>query len=316
MLSNLQHADDFSTKAPADDPFWNESAWFSLSVPERHIHGFVYYFFRPNINMLVGGPALWDESGAYSWNCLHYDWPYFQAIPEGATKFGFTAPNSLKVELLEPLTRYKLDYDRLGVKLDLTWTATSKPADTCAMEEAATGASPKNRLHLEQCGRMTGTITLHGEEIPVDCFSLRDASHGSRNMVNVVKGSYFWGIASETSAFHAMVIGDGAEQKVTGGFLMRDGEMAALVGGKRHILREGPHTPAEFLFDCEDTLGRTLSVRGHSSSELLFTGYPDVSIIWSLLRFDDYEGGTGWGDMQEFNPPATFRQRTRALQAA
>lgn len=311
-MSDLSHADHFCANTPADDLYWNESAWFALSVPERDIHGFIYYFFRPNMGMLVGGPALWDPSGAFSWNCLHYDWPYFQTIPEGAGKCDFTAPNSLSVKLLEPLKRYKIDYDRLGVKLDLVWTATSEPSDTCAMEEAATGAKSGNRMHLEQCGRMTGTITLQGEVIDVDCHSLRDSSFGSRNMTRVVKGSYFWGIASETSAFHAMTIGDGAEQKVSGGFLMRDGTMAPLVGGMRRVLREGPYTPDEFLFEAVDSLGRTLEVRGHSSSELVFTGYPDVSIVWSLLRLD-YEGGTGWGDMQEFSPPATFRERTRAL---
>lgn len=59
---------------PTDDLYWNESGWFSFSVPERGVHGMVYYMFRPNMQMMMGGPVLWDASGANSWNCLYYDW--------------------------------------------------------------------------------------------------------------------------------------------------------------------------------------------------------------------------------------------------
>src|SRR4051812_35017420 len=55
-----------------DDPFWNESCWFSFSIPEREIHGMVYYFFRPNMNLLMGGPIVWDGSGANTWDCLYH----------------------------------------------------------------------------------------------------------------------------------------------------------------------------------------------------------------------------------------------------
>lgn len=34
----------------AEDPYWNESAWFGLMIPERKIHGFVYFWHRNNMN--------------------------------------------------------------------------------------------------------------------------------------------------------------------------------------------------------------------------------------------------------------------------
>ena len=33
------------------------------------------------------------------------------------------ARNSLTVKVLEPLTRYKIDYDKEGFEMDLTWEA-------------------------------------------------------------------------------------------------------------------------------------------------------------------------------------------------
>ena len=48
-LKNLSQADRFCAQ-PSSDPYWNESSWFSFSIPERKFHGMIYYFFRPNMN--------------------------------------------------------------------------------------------------------------------------------------------------------------------------------------------------------------------------------------------------------------------------
>jgi hypothetical protein len=307
-MLDLPQADRFCPN-PTEDPYWNESVWFSFSVPERKIHGFVYYFFRPNMNLLCGGPAIWDPSGPHSWNCLYYDWQHIQAIPEGAQKFNVTAPNSLAVKVVEPLKKYRIAYDKFGCQLALEWTAIA-PAHEFAMEEHANGASAENRFHLEQCGRVKGTLRLRGETYAIDCYSLRDTSYGRRHLGATLKGSYFWGIQSPENAFHTMTMGEGDEQKVVGGFLIRDGKMASLVRGQRRVIQHGPYTPAVFTFDAEDDLGRKLAVKGRTHSDLLFMGYPDVAIVWSMLEVD-YEGKAGWGDVQEFAPREQFRERLR-----
>jgi hypothetical protein len=126
---DLPMADRFGD-GRTDNPYWNESVWFSLSVPDRRIHGMIQYYFRPNMGMLNGGPVLWDASGLNQWNCLHYQWSHLQALPQGAEKFRMTARNSLCVAVIEPLTRYKIDYDRDGLMLDLTWTMARNGAST------------------------------------------------------------------------------------------------------------------------------------------------------------------------------------------
>jgi hypothetical protein len=310
-VTDLPQADRFCTNRTGD-PYWNESAWFSFSIPERKIHGLIYYFFRPNMNLLMGGPAMWDPSGAYSWNCLYFDWHHIQPIPPGAEKFHFTAPNSLAVEVVEPLNRYRIRYDSNGFKLDLNWTAIAAPHHFLGMEIEATGASADNRLHLEQCGRVKGQIEHRGEVYAVDCYSLRDTSYGRRQLDSVARGSYFWAIASAETAFHAMTMGEGDEQKVVGGFLVRDGKLATLARGMRHVTHMGPHTPAEFRFEAEDQLGRTIEVTARTSSDFLFTGFPRCQVVWSLLEVD-FGGQTGWGDIQEFTPLEQFRQRARSI---
>ena len=121
-MTDLAAADRFST-AKTDSPYWNENSWFSISVPERRLHGLIQHFFRPNMNILNGGPVIWDQSGVFQWNCLHYNWSHLQAIPPGAEKFDVVARNSLSVKVVEPLARYKIDYDRDGLAMDLVWNA-------------------------------------------------------------------------------------------------------------------------------------------------------------------------------------------------
>jgi hypothetical protein len=301
--------DAFCPSPPAD-PYWNESAWFSFSVPEQDIHGFIYYFFRPNMNLLLGGPAMWDPSGAFSWDCLYFDWHHIQAMPPGAEKFRFTADSSLSVEVLEPRRRYRLGYDANGFALELEWTAVSDLHDFAGIEVRAGGEPATDRLHVEQCGRMRGHIDHQGRTLDVDCFSMRDTSFGHRSFDAMATGSYFWAIASPDSAFHAVTVGEGDEQQVVGGFLLRDGEMATLAHGTRRITQRGRYTPATFDFEATDELGRRLAVTARSTSDLLFWGFPRCGIVWSLLAVE-LDGTMAWGDMQEFSPLERFRRLQR-----
>jgi hypothetical protein len=307
-LEDLSKADQFCPH-PGPDPYWNESAYFSFSIPQRKLHGIIYYFFRPNMNLLVGGPAIWDASGCHTWDCLYNDWQHIQAIPPQAQKYNFTAPNSLSVRVLEPVRRYQLRYDKLGCQIELEWTAIAA-ANEFAMEQHAYGASNEGRFHIEQIGRVQGVVRLRGETYPIDCFSLRDCSYGRRVLGTTLKGGYFWGVADERTAFHTQTKGKYGDEQVVGGFLLRDGKMGDLVSGTRRIIEPGRHTPAVWLLEAKDNLGREIQATCRTHSDLLFTGYPDIAITWSLLEVD-LDGKKGWGDSQEFYPREDFRQLVR-----
>jgi hypothetical protein len=302
--ATLPPADRFG---PADDsPYWNESVWFSVSVPERRIHGMIQYYFRPNMGLLNGGPVLWDQSGTNQWNCLHYQWSHLQALPPGQHKFSMQARNSLKVEVLEPTARYKIDYARDGLVLDLEWTAVGP------MHELKTGDAGQQataKFHIEQPGRMQGTIARHGEIWAVDCWSMRDTSYGARDYESLARGGYFWGIGDHGS-FHALCMGAGPEAQAIGGYLMRDGEMASLVSGRREVLEWSKLGPAKVRFSGTDSLGRNIEAIGRIDPGLIFTGYTDHTVVWSLVEWK-WDGQAGWGDNQEFCPDETFRRIAR-----
>lgn len=303
-MTELPQADRFG---PRDgNPYWNESVWFSYSIPEQRMHGMIQYYFRPNMGMLNGGPCLWDASGTNQWDCLYYNWSHLQALPQGVEKFDMQARNSLKVKVLEPLQRYKIDYSKDGFELDLEWTAAGP------MHELKTGDAGQQataKFHIEQPGRMRGTIRRHGQEWSVDCHSMRDTSYGAREYESLARGGYFWGIA-DNSSFHALCMGGGKEAKCIGGYIMKDGEMASLVSGKRTVLEFGKLGPRKVLFEGTDTLGRTMRATGTIEEGLKFTGYTDHTVIWSLAEWD-WDGVTHWGDNQEFCPDDFFRRIAR-----
>ena len=302
---SLLTADHFG-EGRDDNPYWNESVWFSLSIPERRIHGSIQYYFRPNMGMLNGGPVLWDPSGTFQWNCLYYNWSHLQALPAGAEKFDMKARNSLRVKMLEPLTRYKIDYDKEGFEMDLVWEAIG-PCHELKTDNSGQLATAK--FHIEQPGGMKGTIRRHGEEYPIDCFSMRDTSYGARDYESLALGGYFWGI-SANSSFHALCLGEGREAKCVGGYIMKDGEMASLASGKRTILEYGQLGPSKVLFQGTDTLGRATRAIGTIDPGLIFTGYTDHTVVWSLTEWD-WNGVVHWGDNQEFAPSEWFRQMAR-----
>jgi hypothetical protein len=288
------------------NPYWNESVWFSFSIPERHIHGLIQYYFRPNMGMLNGGPVMWDPSGTQQSNCLYYNWSHLQAMPAGVTKFDMTARNSLSVKVLDPLKRYSIRYDKEGFTMDLEWEAIGP------MHELKTGDAGQQataKFHIEQPGRMRGMITRHGIKFPIDCFSMRDTSYGAREYESLACGGYFWGIAKE-SAFHAIAMGEGKAQKVIGGFIWKDGQMSSLVSGEREVLEFGKIAPRRVRFAATDKLGRTMVATGKLDDGLVFTGYTDHTVVWSLIEWD-WDGQVHWGDNQEFSPAERFRQVAR-----
>jgi hypothetical protein len=226
-LSQVDRFCDHTT----DDPYWNESVWFSFSIPEQRIHGFIQYYFRPNMGMLNGGPVMWDASGLCVCNCLYYNWSHLQASPAGAEKFNMKANNSLSVNVLEPLTRYSIRYDNDGFVMDLEWTAAGPIHQ---LRSGNTAQQAVQKYHMEQPGHMRGIVRRDGVEYAIDCHSMRDTSYGPRVYQTSSTGGYFWGIA-DNSAFHAIAKGEERQQDVNGGLIWRDGELGSLVSGTRVV---------------------------------------------------------------------------------
>lgn len=307
-----------------DDPYWSDSSWFSWGIPEKNINGFFYNHFRPNMNCMLGGPAMWDNSmpnisGQNVWNFLFFDWQLMRVLPEGRygvdyNKYAFETPWSMSIQTLKPLEQYRLGYDRDDFKLDLIFTASAEPN----VIGSVTGSAKAYKLHFEQPGRIAGFVELQGDRYEVDCFSIRDGSHGPRFLEKVVPGGYTWSTADDRHGFHALAKdrNNSHDTEVVGGYIFRDGVIASVTEGLRRVVeRDGPR-PDKVEILLKDALGRELHAIGRATAPAEFMLFPDRGQWWTQFAWD-YDGfSAAIGEDQEYYGIQDFRRWHRAGPAA
>jgi hypothetical protein len=313
--------DSFHHDIRTDDPFWNESGWFPFHVPERELSGFVYMNHRPNMNFSMTGVALWDPSGEETYDCLYYDWWEFAPL-NGTTNtemFDYSTPNGLTVRCVEPLKTFTMQYDRDGCQLDLRFDATMEPFNAGFPE----GSEEWAPHHYEQGGRVSGTIIVNGEEIPVDCGSNRDHSWGPRFYKDNPRGDFPWFNDGRGCAFQMYNIGTEAresdpiigtvEPHITG-WIQKDGKESPLVSGSRRVVERRPDgVPWRLVIEGTDELGRTVNAEGRVVNVLKWPGWARYLQFWSLTEWTLDNGEKYWGEAIEWFPGIQARRFLRSL---
>ena len=111
--------------------------------------------------------------------------------------------------MIEPLEHYRLTFaDRDVIRFDLDWRAVNpawvRVSDSRRIQGGGEPVEAKPR-HLDQFGRVTGNLVLHGEEIPIDCYTIRDHSwwhlRPEQWKDNGGRSTYITGMASPDTAF-------------------------------------------------------------------------------------------------------------------
>lgn len=316
MVLTSEVADHFNMKRD-DDLYWSESSWFSWAIPERRINGFFYNHFRPNMNCMLAGPAMWDDTTPHAWDFLFYDWQAMRPLPPGRygidyDKYDFQTAFSFGIKMLEPLKRYQLGYDANHFKLDLVFEAICEPHEIGSREDH--GLDGAYKLHFEQPGRITGTVVLNGEVHAVDCFSIRDGSHGRRNLETCTPGGYLWSTADARTGWHMMAVDADKcrDQPAVGGYILRDGVISSLAGGTRRIVERDGARPTRIEVEAVDKLGRTLHAVGQARAGAEVILFPDRGMWWQQFAWD-YDGHTGaHGEDQEYYGLQDYRLWHRA----
>jgi hypothetical protein len=169
---------------------------------------------------------------------------------------------------------------------------------------------------------MTGTVVLHGEEIPIDCYSVRDRSWGPRPMGrrkprndNPEGGStaehltrsrsdagsfggvgYSFCAAGPGEAWLIYAIPGPEVEPISCGFLLRSGEYGHILAGERRVTFDSQTGwPLSIQLEAVDEFDRRLSVRGDAVSRHWRGHGGDSLVHW---RWDD--GVEGWGEDQSY----------------
>lgn len=317
--------DSFHLGSP--DPYWNESSWFGFNVPDRLMNGWVYFYHRPNMNYSIGGVALWDPSGEYQWNCRYYHWGETVALREGADMYDFAMDSGLTVACKQPQQSYKLDYQGDGCTVDLTFEGIVEPQEAAKQGEAGlpSGTDDWGKGHYNQPGRISGSLLLGDERIPIDCFTARDRSWGPRRFTKNPRGSFALAVASERSGFLTMAVSNqpretdpcfGVADPVAFGWYLRDGEASPVVSGQRTVLeRDERGRPLRVLVEGTDERGRELHAEGRARNWLWWHGYAFMFQFWTMVEWE-FDGQRAFGEDQDFFPIQQARQLIRGLETS
>ncbi len=150
-----------------------ETTWWSFNVPERRMGGWLYTQVLAVQGTCNGGAWVWDDSDAGARYEVRHQGLSF---PDRGDLRNITFPNGNHLEVLEPLMKYRTTYSDPGrFEADLVHAGIMPP------HSHPEGAWPFwATRHFDQTMHVTGTIVLEGEEIPIDCYSVRDRSWGPR----------------------------------------------------------------------------------------------------------------------------------------
>ncbi|MGA7419490.1 MAG: hypothetical protein WB765_17580 [Acidimicrobiales bacterium] len=296
-MDEHHHDDEFHTPT-SDDPYWTETCWFTFTVPERRLSGQLYPFFRPNQKVVAGGAFFWDDTAHSPTDALHARQFWHMPLPDQPLSH-IALPNGIAYRCLEPLQRYEIAYDdpdadgddASEISVRLTFSAIARP-------------NYLGESHLDQPGRYTGTITLAGEEIPVDAFGFRDRSWGVRSQFGrgihgspAQCGGYSYATASGSDAFHAITMDFGAGSMAIHGYLLRDGEWAKATSGTRQVTERDDRNghPRAVTIDLTDEQGRRLHAEGRCLNGFGLFLNPNLYTVNCLTEWS-FDGISAYGE--------------------
>lgn len=305
-------ADDGFHFASMSDRWWEtETAWFSFHDAQRHLGGWVYVMVRPNIGTVAGGAWVWDAAAHLPWEVLYNTNYTALRLPEDQDLTDIELPTGVRLRMLEPLTSYAIGYHDPGrLEMDLRFDAVMPPQPL-----ASVTSSFGHLSHFDQVGRVIGRITLHGEQIPIDCFSMRDRSWGPRPEHRPRRTAYVTGVADAGNSFLMLTSHESGIDVTTHGFLCRDGEIHPLIGGARTVDRDPDGGwVSEVRVSGTDAAGRTFGAVGRPLSHITINRHSMIDSN-SLLEWD-LDGLRAWGEDQDLWPIHEWSSHRRASRAA
>ena len=318
--------DDFHDEEMTDRWWETETNWFSWNIPERRLGGWTYCQARPNAGICNGGAWVWDDSASSPWELLYRaEYSGLQLPPRAARDMrDFEWPNGVHTRVVEPLRRYEVRYSDPdgGLELALEFAALMEP------NPHPTGVVPFVKgVHFDQAGHVTGTMVLHGEEVPIDCYSVRDRSWGPRPQGRPRPRGGTGPRASQAGAFGGVgysfcAAGPGEAwliyavpgpevEPVMCGFLLRSDVYGHILAGERRVAFDADTGwPRTLEIQAVDEFNRRLTVRGDVVSRHWRGHGGDSLVHW---RWDD--GIEGFGEDQSYFSRAQWETNRRRAAA-
>lgn len=294
----LLSAEDDDFHPSGTDPWWTETAWYSLEAPERGLSLCVYPLFRPNIGVASLAVFVWDARGGTPWSCRYWNFRWNLPMPAGRlTALDF---EGLQYRTIDPLKRYDVRFaDGNGFSFDLEWAALGEPWIKTGGEMLGADLAKPGTVrtgHFEQACSVSGDLLLDGERIALDCVGMRDRSWSPRPDRNA-RGSLFHCYGMSRTDGHFVVNrarADGGpidDWRPSSGYLSRDGEMVDIERARLRIAERSPAGEARRVaLEAFDKAGRRLEVTGQCANLLVVNFNPNLFARFQQTHWEGEDG--------------------------
>lgn len=342
-------ADDNFHPAPKGDPYWAETTWWSFNIPERKIGCWLHATFHTTRRTVTWRVYVWDPRGAHPDQLRYFRMQTEVPVtdPDPDLRDIAIPGGGFSVRMLRPLREYQIEFSdaTADFAIRLHFEGLHDP------RRFTPGEPPfMNHTHFDQVGHVTGVLTLDGEHIPIDCYSVRDRSWAPRGaprpprkpgsdkpahdngrvlhpggpqwrQIERERGrgriQYVFAHTGPEAGFLAFVrVAEGGADgwsPLNHGWLLRDGEFASL--DKSASVMKNYRDPvtgwsSHMELRLTDVLGRQMATEGFTVSHISEYGGGSTA----LMRFD-MDGRIGWGEDQDIWEPKHFARMRDALQA-
>ena len=313
-MTNLEKAavgpqdDGFHFDEMGDRWWMTETAWFSFCKPEIGLGGWVYTMVRPNIGTVSGGCWIWEPGAHQPWEVPYYSNLTVMPLDRSSDLRDVELRNGASIKMLKPLKKYQVGYkDGDLINLDLTFDAVMPPRPM-----AKNDGSFQKLSHFDQFCKVTGRLTLHGDDIAIDCYAIRDRSWGPRPEHRPGRSAYVSGISDPSRCFLVVTKWNDPDSAISNGFFTLDGVTANMISGQRRVVRNDEGLVETITLEGKDDLGRLLHAEGRRLSGIIINRHSFIDsnglIEWSI------NGVRGHGEDQDMWPVhewARFRGKGR-----
>jgi len=287
---------------------WAETNYFPCWIPEVGLSGAVYNVFRPGLGVCLSDITIFDRCASH-WEGLAYT-DNQQHIPCPPSLSRYSLRNGLTVEAVNGPLDYGIDYVGIDdTELHFHFRGLMRPQDfndpdqdPLARQQRAGGSWDKAfGGHFDLTGRIEGELRLRGERHRIACLATMDHSWGPRTERNNGSAVFFQAHFAGDLSVNALMMLDPADMSSFGpvlhGYVMRGGEVRALVAGEGRTERSGIQ-PDRFYLAVEDTDGERLALSGHFETWAPWAPYTSVLYYQGMARWE-HQGQIGTGAFQE-----------------
>ena len=346
MDTPFELEDDTYHVPTSPDLLWLETTWFSFSVPDRRLGGWLHAGRHTNRGTVSWRVYVWDPTGSDPGRLPYYRTAVDVPIDDDVDLRNITFPSGgFSQRMLTPLMDYHISYADPAARFSVEFEHRSVHAPA----RFTPGEAPMvNNPHLDQLGHLTGELVLDGERIPIDCYSVRDRTWGprtghhssggdfaeapTRSRIKNPGGAHWRQIERERGRGRIQYI-FGSTEAETGflgfvrpqdgsadgwsplnvGWLIKDGEFQRLDKTKSRMKNyRDPKTgwSAHMEVELVDLTGRRMEAEGVVMSHVCeHNAGSSASVRW------EYDGKVGWGEDQDGWRVDHFARMLRALRS-